>query len=99
MPLQDSKVRIAGIRDVAFARRGWLPALLIVVGACAISFILTGRQIWLAGWGIIDDHEVFYFLGNKQHLNFSEIISTVLDKTEVGSLQGRFRPSYYFLRV
>jgi hypothetical protein len=99
MPLQGSKVGITGIRDVAFARRGWLPALLIVVGACAISFILTGRQIWLAGWGIIDDHEVFYFLGNKQHLNFSEIIGTVLDKTEVGSLQGRFRPSYYFLRV
>jgi hypothetical protein len=92
-------VGIASIRDVAFARRGWLLALLVVFGSAAISFILTGRQIWLADWGIVDDHEVFYFLGNKQHLPFSEIISTVLDKTEVGSLQGRFRPSYYFLRV
>lgn len=90
---------IGRIRNVAFARRGWLLALLVVFGAAAISFILTGRQIWLADWGIVDDHEVFYFLGNKQHLPLSEIIGTVLDKTEVGSLQGRFRPSYYFLRV
>jgi hypothetical protein len=97
--LQDSKVGITRIRDLAFARRGWLPALLIVLGAVAISSILTGRQVWLAGWGIIDDHEVFDFLGTKQHLPFSEIISTILGKTEVGSLQGRFRPSYYFLRV
>lgn len=90
---------IGRIRDVAFARRGWLLALLIVFGAAAISLVLTGRQIWLADWGLIDDHEIFYFLGNKPHLPFSEIVSTVLDKTEVGSLQGRFRPSYYFLRV
>jgi hypothetical protein len=92
-------VGISRIRDAAFARRGWLPALVIVFGAAAISFALTGRQIWLADWGIVDDHEVFYFLGNKQHLPFSDIVSTVLDKTEVGSLKGRFRPSYYFLKV
>ena len=90
---------IGRIRDVAFARRGWLLALLVVFGAAAISLVLTGRQIWLADWGLIDDHEIFYFLGDKLHLPFSEIVSTVLDKTEVGSLQGRFRPSYYFLRV
>ena len=90
---------IGRIRDVAFARRGWLLALLVVFGAAAISLVLTGRQIWLADWGLIDDHEIFYFLGNKLHLPFSEIVSTVLDKTEVGNLQGRFRPSYYFLRV
>ena len=89
---------IGRIRDAAFARRGWLPALLVVFGAAAISLVLTGRQIWLADWGIVDDHEIFYFLGTRQHLPFSEIVSTVLDKTEVGSLQGRFRPSYYFLR-
>jgi hypothetical protein len=85
--------------DVAFARRGWLPALLIILGAVAICYILIGKQIWLADWGIVDDHEIFSFLGNKQHLPFSEVVSTVLDKTEVGSLEGRFRPSYYFLRV
>jgi hypothetical protein len=92
-------VETSKIGDVVCARRGWLPALLIVFGAGAISFMLTGRQIWLADWGIIDDHEIFYFLGNKQHLPFSQIVSTVLDKTEVGSLMDRFRPSYYFLRV
>lgn len=90
---------VGKIRDIAVARRGWLPALLIAFGAGAIAFILIGRQIWLADWGLIDDHEIFYFLGGKQHLPFSEIVSTVFDKTEVGSLEGRFRPSYYFLRV
>jgi hypothetical protein len=92
-------VGVGKIRDIAFARQGWLPALLIAFGAGAISFILIGKQIWLADWGVVDDHEVFYFLGGKQHLPFSEIVSTILDKTEIGSLQGRFRPSYYFLRV
>jgi hypothetical protein len=97
--LRDFLTGIGKVRELAFARRGWLAALLIVFGAAAISFILTGRQIWLADWGLVDDHEIFYFLGTKQHLPFSEIISTVLNKTEVGSLQDRFRPSYYFLRV
>jgi hypothetical protein len=92
-------VGFSRIRDAAFARRGWLPALLIVLGAAAISLALTGRQIWLADWGVIDDHEVFYFLGNRQHLPFSDIVSTILDKTEIGSLKDRFRPSYYTLRV
>ena len=87
------------IRDVVFARRGWWPVVLIALGAVAIALALTGRQIWLAGWGIVDDHEVFDFLGTKQHLPFSEVVSTVLDKTEVGSLEGRFRPVYYFLKV
>jgi hypothetical protein len=86
-------------RDGVFARQGWLPAFLIVFGAVAAALVLTGRQIWLADWGIVDDHEIFDFLGTRQHLPFSEIVSTVLDKTEVGSLHERFRPAYYFLRV
>jgi hypothetical protein len=86
-------------RDVAFARSGWWAVLPIALGAIAIALAQTGRQIWLAGWGIIDDHEVFDFLGTRQHLPFSEVISTVLDKTEVGSLEGRFRPAFYFLHV
>jgi hypothetical protein len=96
---RDFTVRIGKLRDLAFARRGWLPALLIAFGAAAISFILIGRQIWLADWGLVDDHEIFYFLGGQQHLPFSEIVSTLLGKTEVGGLEARFRPSYYFLRV
>jgi hypothetical protein len=95
----DFTVGSSKIRELAFARRGWLPAVFIVFGAGLICLVLTGRQIWLADWGLIDDHEIFYFLGNKQHLPFSEIASTLFSKTEVGSLVGRFRPSYYFLRV
>lgn len=95
----DLTMGVGWNRDIVFARRGWLPALLIVLGAGALSLVLIGRQIWLADWGIVDDHEIFDFLGNRLHLPFSEIVSTVLGKTEVGSLQGRFRPVYYFLRV
>jgi hypothetical protein len=86
-------------RGGVFARRGWLPTVLVIFGAVAAALILTGRQIWLADWGIVDDHEIFDFLGSRQHLPISEIVSTVLDKTEVGNLQERFRPVYYFLRV
>jgi hypothetical protein len=96
---REFTVVIGRIRDAAFARRGWLPALVIVLGAAAISLALTGRQICLADWGVVDDHEIFYFLGNKQHLAFSDVVSTILDKTEIGSLKERFRPSYYALRV
>jgi hypothetical protein len=97
--LRDLGAGIGRIRNVAFARGGWSSALPIVFGAVAVSLALTGRQIWLADWGVVDDHEVFYFLGNKQHLPFLDIVSTVLDKTEVGSLEDRFRPLYYFLKV
>ena len=95
----DLRMGVGWNRDIVFARSGWLSAFLIVFGAIAAALILTGRQIWLADWGVVDDHEIFYFLGTKQHLPFSEIVSTLLNKTEVCSLQDRFRPSYYFLRV
>jgi hypothetical protein len=48
---------------------------------------------------MIDDHEIFRFLGPDLHLPLSEVWSTLLSKTEVGTLQGRFRPSYYVLKL
>ena len=90
---------IGAIRPIAFARQGWRPTILIMSGALALSFFLIGRQIWLADWGIVDDHEIFDFLGTRLRLPFLEVIHTVLDKTEVGNLQERFRPVYYLLRV
>jgi hypothetical protein len=61
----------------------------------ALSFLLIGRQIWQTNWGIIDDFQIFDFLGSDLRLPVSEIWDTLLTKTEVGTLQGRFRPSYY----
>jgi hypothetical protein len=48
---------------------------------------------------MIDDHEIFNFLGPRLHLPLTEIWSTLVAKTEVGSLQGLFRPGYYVFKL
>lgn len=73
--------------------------LTIVVLSGTFSALLIGRQIFYANWGILDDHEVFHYLGPTLHLPFSDIWSTLLERTEVGTLEGRFRPSYYLIKV
>ena len=82
-----------------FPRSNALNLLMIACLSGALSFLLIGRQVYLANWGMIDDHEIYYFLGPGLHLPLSEIWSTLLAKTEVGSLQGRFRPGYYALKL
>ena len=82
-----------------FPRSNALNLLVIACLSGVLSFLLIGRQIYLANWGMIDDHEIFYFLGPGLHLPLSDIWSTLLAKTEVGSLQGRFRPGYYGLKL
>ncbi len=69
----------------------------IIVMSGIFSWLLTGTQIFRANWGLIDDHQIFTFLGPDLKLPASEIWSTLLAKTEVGQLQGRFRPSYYLI--
>jgi hypothetical protein len=82
-----------------FPRSPRINFLVIACLSIAFALLLTGRQIYLANWGLIDDHEVFYYLGPDLRLPFSDIWSTLLAKTEVGSLQGRFRPSYYCIKL
>jgi hypothetical protein len=72
---------------------------LIVAVSSLFSLLLTGSQIVHANWGLIDDHQVFTFLGSDLKLPASEIWSTLLSKTEVGQLQGRFRPTYYVITL
>jgi hypothetical protein len=80
--------------------RGELLNFLIIAGLSGvISFWLTGRQIYRASWGLIDDHEIFDFLGPGLHLSLNEIWSTMMTKTEIGTLQGRFRPAYYVIKL
>jgi hypothetical protein len=80
--------------------RGELLNFLIIAGlSSAVSFWLIGRQIYQANWGMIDDHEIFRFLGPGLHLSPSEIWSTLLAQTEVGTLAGRFRPAYYTIKM
>src|SRR5229473_2323515 len=64
-----------------------------------IAFLLTGKQIYQANWGLIDDHEIFNFLGSDFYLPLSDIWHTLLTKTEVVSQQGRFRPGYYVFKL
>jgi len=82
-----------------FPRGDLVNFLLIAILSGGIAFILIGRQIYQANWGLVDDHMIFGFLGPRLHLPLSEVWSTLLSKTEVGSLQGRFRPSFYFLTL
>ena len=91
--------RINRFERFLFPRSQWVNFVVIALLSTALSFALVGRQVFLANWGLIDDHEVFHFLGPNLHLPISDIWNTLLEKTEVGTLQGRFRPSYYFIKV
>jgi hypothetical protein len=82
-----------------FPRNDLLNFIIIACLSIAMSFLLIGRQVYQANWGLIDDHEVFKFLGSGLHLSPGDIWSTLLAKTEVGTFQGRFRPSFYLVKV
>jgi hypothetical protein len=82
-----------------FPQSRFLNFIVIVCLSGVFSYLLTGKQIALANWGMIDDHEMFTFLGPNLHLAPGDIWNTLLTKTEIGTLQGRFRPSYYLLKV
>lgn len=85
--------------DTILFPKGRVALGLIAVLTLSITIYVMGRQIWGANWWLIDDHEIFMFLGDRNHLPFSELFSTMLAKTEVGTWQGRYRPVYYFLRI
>jgi hypothetical protein len=94
------------VTDHAFGFERWLfpksPILDFVVIAClaaTFSYLLIGRQILQANWGPIDDHEVFTYLGTRPHLRLEEVWGTLFNKTEVGQLEGRFRPAFYLVKV
>lgn len=73
--------------------------VVVALLACVFSLALTGRQIVQANWGLIDDHEVFTYLGPDLRLPVDEIRDTLIAKTEVGQWRGRFRPTFYILKV
>lgn len=76
------------------------PGILAIVSLSGvIAFLLVGKQIYQANWGLIDDHEIFNFLGSDLHLPFSDIWNTLLTKTEAVQEGGRFRPGYYVFKL
>jgi hypothetical protein len=98
-PGSATNARLNWLESCLFPRSPSVDFLIIACLSLAMSFLLIGRQVWQANWGLIDDHEVFRFLGPGLHLPMTDIWSTLLAKTEVGSLQGRFRPAYYVVKM
>jgi hypothetical protein len=83
-----------------FPERRWTAFAVVVLLSVGISFFLVGKQIFFANWGMIDDHEIFMFIGRHTRLPLSEFFNVLVNMTEVGHLgSGRFRPSYYSLRI
>ena len=73
-------------------------ALLILL--CLIIY-LFGENLF-AKWWLIDDHEIFRFLGNSTNQNiWADFNYILINKTEIGSFGNfpRYRPSYYILRL
>ena len=73
-----------------------------------ILFILVVFVIWgfyypnlEAQWGIIDDHEVFSYLGDDLELQMNEILPVLVNCTEIGNYgkTTRYRPAYHFIRI
>jgi hypothetical protein len=66
----------------------------------AISFFLFDPGLD-SNWGLIDDHEIMLFSPVYHPMSFSDVIPTLLTKTEISpdSTSVRFRPVYYFFRL
>ncbi|MBR0940211.1 hypothetical protein [Bradyrhizobium liaoningense] len=74
---------------------------LVVVLSCSfgLAALLTGRQIFQANWGMIDDHEIFRWLGRNHHLPLSQVWHVLMSDTEIGLPTERYRPAYYFFKI
>lgn len=87
------------LEKVLFPKSRFMQFIGVIVLSCVFSFSLIGKQAYQANWGLIDDHEIFTYLGSDLRLPPSEIWNTLLAKTEVGQPQGRFRPTFYLFKV
>ncbi len=77
-------------------QRSWISLGIIFLISTATAFVLIGRQVFSANWGIVDDHAIFSFIGTHQRMPIADFLHVLLTKTEIGNLSyGRFRPGYY----
>ena len=74
--------------------------IIVIAVFIVISLFSFGPNLD-ADWWIIDDHEIQVFSPTIKPMGFSQIIPTLLTKTELNpdSTLPRFRPVYYFLRL
>jgi hypothetical protein len=72
---------------------------------CLLFTVLTSLYYWSpllrAEWSMADDHDIFRFIGERDHLPLREIPNVLATKTEIGAMGSllRFRPSYFALTV
>ena len=86
--------------QVSARKRGWISLGIIFSISTAMAFALIGRQIFSANWGIVDDHEIFSYIGTNQRMPITDFLHVLLTKTEIGNLSyGRFRPSFFFFEL
>lgn len=74
----------------------------LILSILVVIFILSTYYPNLnAQWGIIDDHEVFSYLGDDLELNANEILPVLFKHTEIGyyGKATRYRPAYHFIRI
>jgi hypothetical protein len=91
---------LSGWKEISQTRAAKaLGAGLSVVLMLGLIWAIFGR-LMQARWGIIDDHEIMWFLGKTGKLALSEIPSRMA-QTEIGSFGAalRYRPMYYLLRL
>ena len=98
-PIQAGGANRNLLERLLFPRSKFVQFLVIVSLSIGFSLALTGREIYEANWGLVDDHEIFYLLGSGLHLSPGDIWNTFLTKTEMATSEPRFRPSYYLIRL
>jgi hypothetical protein len=87
------------IEPLLFPQNRLIHLAVIVFVSCIFSLILTGKQIYRANWGLIDDYAVFDILGSNQESSFSQLWNYFLAKAGAGEYIAQSRPVAYLLRV
>ncbi|TGM60650.1 hypothetical protein [Leptospira vanthielii] len=75
--------------------------IVVLIFSFLFSYYIFGPNFKAKFW-LIDDHEIFYFLGSAvDPKGWGDFFSILIDQTEVGlfGVSTRYRPSYYFLRL
>lgn len=85
----------AWIERLLFPQSRVTNLMLIAVISVIFSFLLTGRQIFAAKWGLIDDHETFEQL-ISQGSPIGHVWTALFDPQQI---LPRNRPAYYLLKA
>jgi hypothetical protein len=74
-----------------------------IIGAAAVGLAIAFGSLWpclSAQWGLIDDHEIAWFLGPSGKLTLRRFWKMFLLTDGAGpGTHNRFRPTYYLLRL